>query len=289
VTVEAVMNGIAGGGRLPVFAIVVRAFMNVLGRPLVLLRIVALPAAGGVAIICLFAGLPWLQHPLGILFLTTLILPLSYIGFAWLRVALLQKRAGFVVSAPWLKAYGKLVGMGSLWLLWLIAAPTAVLLSGAYFLVLLLEMQSTQEIDSTAAAFVWIGLAILSTVPLGFSFLSAPAITVGMPGSPRAAWRAAAGQGLRLGGAVFFFVVSFLLMDALFIVVWMMALSVVTTLVGIVDAPIVAEVVIPAGSAAVAFCGALIGAAVFAELLGIAYRSLTGWSGPRQDILERFE
>jgi hypothetical protein len=289
VTVEAVMNGIAGGGRLPVFAIVVRAFMNVLGRPLVLLRIVALPAAGGIAIICLFAGLPWLRHSLGILFLTTLILPLSYIGFAWLRVALLQKRAGFVVSAPWLKAYGKLVGMGALWLLWLIAASTAALLSGAAVLVQLLELQSTQEIGSTAAGFVWIGLAMLSAVPLGFSFLSAPAITVGMPGSPRAAWRAAAGQGLRLGGAVFLFVVSLLLMEALFIVLWMMALYVVTPLVGLVDEPIVPEVLIPAGAAAVAFCGALVGAAVFAELLGIAYRNLTGWSGPRNELLERFE
>ena len=279
--------------KLPVFRSVTQAYSGVLGKPIALAKIAALPTVVAAGMTYGYLLVPWQDDPLSIFYFGLLLVPLSYLGFAWLRFTLLGKEARLLADRPWTGAYAVFFGHSLLWTLWLVGFPGFIVRVGTNLLLSHAEKPweyYEQISDGTIPGLIWLVLLVVCVFPLGRLLLAAPAIAAGLGGSPLIAWRRGSGSGLRLGCALILVALTLLVLESFGIFLLALVVRLLSSLLDLTIDPALEEAVMSIGTASILLFGALFGSAVFAELLAFAFRHLTGWLFDRdRTILERFE
>ncbi|WP_299398807.1 hypothetical protein [Pelagibius sp.] len=274
---------------VPVFSGVARAFKSVLSRPLVLTKLALVPVLASLVLLWAYQMTPSLAFGAEILLLSLLSLPCAYLGLAWLRHSMLGGNAGLLLKAPWVPSYGRALAYCFLCFLWFVAAPLLAA-GGANGLTGFARLDAAGQTDSAGLVFLaFLSLTLLGLYVTGRLFLAVPAFTAGLSASPRAAWHLSEGQGSRLFFAVFVLVLALLIVSVFAVLGVGSIRATITVILGYPVDRLRDVTLIPTVGQTAALFTLLFGTAVFAEFLAIAFRRITGWSGPRDDILERFE
>lgn len=288
--------------KLPVFASIAEAYWNVFSRPRRLIVLSLAPAAANLMIAALFYVAVRSDdtiNGLALSYLLLLLFPLSYLGLTWARQSSRQTHPKVLSVRPWGGTYAQSLGCHLLWLPFLYLA----LFSSLDSAVLLAQVVLVPN-DGTILS-VWIGprhafmiltflLASLLPAALARLFLVMPMAAAGYPASLRAAWTLGRGFAFRLGSAIFALSLSHLVLATVWLFVVIAGLT--ATLysnafdIALVDMIYVHfRAAILATSIAVLPLGTVIAEALFSELMVIAFRHISSWTGVRQDIAERFD
>lgn len=269
-----------------------RAYRGVFGRPLALAKIAAIPSVLVATTVFSYFLLPWRDQPGLLLFFPTLLLPLSYIGFAWMRFSLLGTTAAFIPQAPWVGSYLMFLGLAILWAVWMFGVPFAIVIFGARLLVLLAEnpWDYYEHISAgTIPTVLWLNLMVLCVFCLGRPALMLPACVLRFNAPLRSAWQWSSRQTRRLGGALVLVLLSFLIGEVVCFFGATLIYTASISIFGIGPGPFVDETAPVMVGAAVLLIGSLAGSALFAEFLAIVFRELTGWQGAQRELLARFD
>lgn len=279
--------------RLPTVSTVLTAYKNVLVRPSRLLTIAAVPAA-----ICFALAVGFFSAPLQVrafmpLFFLTYLAPMSYLALAWSASSLWRQRPALLPSRPWMTPSLKTLACYCFWAASLYLWPVLPLSAG-------LLVYTAVAGGANFSSFVsyiplsWLCLVVVGVALFARLFLALPLIAAQRPASPLAAWRLGASLGVQLGAAMFvltltvlgmavlcLFLLSELILGLLMWVALDPALHDQDFLRYQIQFHVAFGVVIPIGS--------VLGTAVFAETMVLAFRAASNWSGFRESILERFD
>ena len=207
-------------------------------------------------------------------------LPLGYLATVWLRFRLCGAPTRLLPVAPWHRPAAVIAAYCFVSFLCILAVPGVMVLYYA-------EYARIMRAELTLIVGL---LSLLSVIYLiGRLLIAAPATTVGAAASPHAAWRLSQRRGLRLFASVALIFFSMLVLGIASMVGYTSAKWFLLTLLGFFTDPFDRYSLLPnSGQVIVAFTLTL-GTAVLAEYLTLAYKAITGWQGPQEDLLERFD
>lgn len=274
---------------LPIIASVVRAFRAVVTAPISFAKMALLPALVTAAIIYVFPMVPSFPGFLDGFFLSLLAVPLSYLGFAWLLFSLRKERAGFVVRRHWTAAYLRVLSHCLPWFMLFFGMTIAFMNAESYMSSLRPAVYDLDPPPVPSFFFLWIGVVLLTLYFMARLLLAAPAVAVGYPASPRAAWHLSRGRGLHCFGAALLVFLTVFIGSFIFFIVYGELVSLLASLFHLGREAVLTVPYLPGGFTVAVIAGLAVGTGALAEVLATAFRTFTGWSEPREDILERFE
>lgn len=280
--------------KLEVVGTVVAAFGNVFGAPQRLIKLATIPTAFCLIVSWTVLLSPWRDHPAASLFYLIYMIPMSLLALTWSKDTLTQRQQSSVPPDPWISDYLKVFACYAFWTatlyIWPLA-PVAVWLAATY------AVAGSSDSISRMLPFVpitWIILEILGIFLFARCYLALPLIVAKRPASPIAAWKFGSSVGLRLGSALLLLAISLIVLAAATFIGLTTVVDAVLALMQVdpsfydtdyfkawVALPLAFGLVFPLGSA--------IATALFAEVLIIAFRKITGWAPAPYGLVERFD
>ena len=285
---------VAKPSAFPVVASVAQTYCNVFKRPRRLIVISVVPVCTSLTIAGIYLWASWWDYPLSKFIFFSLLVPASCAGFAWTRSSIEDRQPQMLPRRPWVTAYLKVM---TCYVLWIPCVGSALLVGtflGMIPVVHLLFDNADYFISVSYGPLAFLSAVTLCLGPIAWLFLALPLVETNRPASPLNTWKFSHGLRIWIGEAALLLTIIQVLITALCFFALIEGLEAISKALfsgaafsdpGVITGPLIDVIV----STVILPFGTIVETALFAELMVIAFRHVTGPKGAQADIVERFE